>query len=505
MDYIVAIPSHNRVNKLKENTLELLDFYNIPKNKIYIFVAEDQIELYNKELDNENTFKKSNTKDEGGYNLRTGILGIKENRKSISDYFNENQFIVSLDDDIKDILILKETILKPIESLLELIKTMYNSLKQNNCNLGGLYPIDNPYFMKDTITTDLRFIIGNVKFFFNKKFLENRKFTLLEDYETTLKYYLYDNKVIRYNNIVASTNYKILKWGLTQTDKNKEVELFNNKYPNYSSIKYKKNNNTDISLKRNPKRITLSTLWIKNPLNELAILSIKSWLRQGYLVDLYTDLDHLQYVFLKNNKITIKDPNTICSYTNNDILAYSDYWRYNLLLKLGTIWIDADMVLLDQIPNRDIIISSEATFQSGAFKSLLPNVPNIGLLKFNTDLGRDFLQEVIDNIYLKVEQSVFTDNMKIFRTKLKKKKYKELYDSVLPYYACCGVSWWNTAELYYDKNYSTKYSVIPIENDYIINNSISVHLWNNFTYNKYKIDFTKIYTMSLYSRLLSFF
>ena len=46
-DWIIVIPSYNRVETLKEKTLKVLQEYKIPSNKIYVFVAnEEQKEMY---------------------------------------------------------------------------------------------------------------------------------------------------------------------------------------------------------------------------------------------------------------------------------------------------------------------------------------------------------------------------------------------------------------------------------------------------------------------------
>lgn len=39
MDYVVAIPSYKRHDTLKKKTLNVLKDYRIPKQKIYVFVA----------------------------------------------------------------------------------------------------------------------------------------------------------------------------------------------------------------------------------------------------------------------------------------------------------------------------------------------------------------------------------------------------------------------------------------------------------------------------------
>ncbi len=50
-DWIVVIPSYNRVETLKEKTLKTLQTHNIPAKKIWVFVAnEDQKKLYKEGL-----------------------------------------------------------------------------------------------------------------------------------------------------------------------------------------------------------------------------------------------------------------------------------------------------------------------------------------------------------------------------------------------------------------------------------------------------------------------
>ena len=138
---------------------------------------------------------------------------------------------------------------------------------------------------------------------------------MLEDYETTMKYYFNDGKVLRYNNYCAITNYKILKWNLTNEDKIKEVNLFYHKYNEYCSIKNKKDT-IDIQL-RDKKRVTLSSLWIGDKLNELSRMCIKSWIKQGYNVNLYVDkldIDDFEkelrpYIFLYDFRGVIENYN----------------------------------------------------------------------------------------------------------------------------------------------------------------------------------------------------
>jgi hypothetical protein len=50
--------------------------------------------------------------------------------------------------------------LKPLDSLISLIERGFKVATAERCCLWGIYPVNNGLFMQDTITTDLRFIIG---------------------------------------------------------------------------------------------------------------------------------------------------------------------------------------------------------------------------------------------------------------------------------------------------------------------------------------------------------
>jgi hypothetical protein len=200
---------------------------------------------------------------------------------------------------------------------------------------------------------------------------------------------------------------------------------------------------------------------------------------------------------LQDPRITQKDAKDIMDYVNfNDILPFSDLWRYNLLYKLGGTWLDADMVLIDQLPNKDIIISSEYTMQSGAYKSKLPYVANIGVLKFPK--AEPMLKLIIDKINTRRKDARFVDNMRVFQQVLKNNPNAKYVADPSIY---CPLSWWDAKQAYTDSKYKTKYSVNPLTNDIMLQHSIGIHMWNNFTYKKWKIDFDNIDIESLYNRL----
>jgi len=198
MNYYICIPSHKRSAIIKEKVLNLLEKHSISKQQIFIFVEESEMAEYKLVLPD--------------YNIIQGSKGIARQREKISEYFEDNHFIVSIDDDVSDILDHG----KPIINLDIFIKDSFHLLLDNQLTLAGVYPVNNEFFTKDTITTDLRFCIGQFKIFINKKQLENRDYELLEDYENTIKHYCYSGGVLRFNYITLKANYNSGKGGLKE-------------------------------------------------------------------------------------------------------------------------------------------------------------------------------------------------------------------------------------------------------------------------------------------------
>ena len=130
-----------------------------------------------------------------------------------------------------------------------------------------------------------------------------------------------------------------------------------------------------------------------------------------------------------------------------------------------------DLILLKRINlNNDTIISTEHTFQSGAFKSKELKTSSISLIKF---IKNDkFLEKVLNKCYLNINSKKRFPFYNIFKDKLKTD------DNVKKYQAepneFCPIPWWNTSEIYkFAEEYSTKYNVkIPNQKE-ILNTATS--------------------------------
>jgi hypothetical protein len=193
---------------------------------IYIFVVPEEYELY------KNAFPLCN--------VVQGKNGLCNQRNCISDYFPEGFKIVSMDDDIKDIIVLKNNQFISLDNFTNTMADGFNELEKQECSLFGFYPVLNKMFMKQTISSDFRFIIGSCFGYMNRKIV--RTLTEKDDYEFSLLNYLNDKKVLRYNYISIKSNYYTMKGGL-QSFKNRlseqeiAVKYLIDKYPEYFALK----------------------------------------------------------------------------------------------------------------------------------------------------------------------------------------------------------------------------------------------------------------------------
>ncbi len=237
ISYIIVIPSYKRYKTLTQKTLSVLETHNILPKIIYVFVAnENEKKLYIDILDRK--YHK---------NIIIGKVGLRDQRNFIQQYFPIGTNIVEMDDDIKEIYELSHVSLtnkynkkmKPISDLDTFIQNAFQSCTNAKLNLWGVYPIDNAYFMNNNVTTDLRLIVGPFWGMINRHdndlILElNEK----EDVERTIKYFVKDGGVMRFNNVSIETTYYKTPGGMQSNGVDRKAEAL--KSANYLVKKYPK-------------------------------------------------------------------------------------------------------------------------------------------------------------------------------------------------------------------------------------------------------------------------
>ena len=203
----------------------------------------------------------------------------------MANYFDEGERIFYIDDDIYGVYECvnpvmekgepyhkRDNILVPVKNLDALIQEGFHHAHENKCNNWGIFAAFNPYFMKPTTSnsedytsTYLSYIIGFMTGVINNRKAEIRTIDDKEDYERSIKYYLKDGGVLRFNNVTCRTNcYK--EPGGMQVERTKKrihdsAVYLTKKYPNLCTLNTgKKSGFTEVRLKdkRETKKIDLS-------------------------------------------------------------------------------------------------------------------------------------------------------------------------------------------------------------------------------------------------------
>tara|TARA_B100000795_G_C22802415_1_gene442623 strand:- start:3030 stop:4190 length:1161 start_codon:yes stop_codon:yes gene_type:complete len=279
-DYVVAIPSYKRPKTLNNKSLRVLKEQKINPNRIHIFVSDkEQEQIYKDEIP-KNDYNK----------IIVGKPGIKNIRNFMPKYFKEGQKIFYMDDDIKQVYQnfnqnkvpnnlnknnydKKNNKLTPIKNLHKFIENAFNLAKKKKMDNWGVYPVENPYFMKPTTkntddytSTYLSYIIGFMTGVINNRKAEIRTIDDKEDYERSIKYYLKDDGVLRFNNVTCRTNCYKEPGGMQVERTNKRIHdsavYLTKKYPQLCKLNTgKKSGFTEVRLKdkrNNIKTINLS-------------------------------------------------------------------------------------------------------------------------------------------------------------------------------------------------------------------------------------------------------
>ncbi len=143
--------------------------------------------------------------------LVIGFKGLIQQREFIQSYFPEKQQIIFLDDDIEAIdLSLSEF---KNQTLDYFFQEAFRLCLEKNSFIWGVYPVYNPYFWmnRQEVTTDLNYIVGAFYGIINRVLpslrLEICQAGEKEDVERSIKYFIQDGIVLRYNRISFKTKY----------------------------------------------------------------------------------------------------------------------------------------------------------------------------------------------------------------------------------------------------------------------------------------------------------
>jgi len=236
--YVVAIPTYQRYDILQQKTLSMLLKGKVKPKHIFIFVAnDDEAKRYDEVLINK-TYNK----------IVVGKPGITPQRRLISEYFPKNKHIVSLDDDVEGLFKLVENTLVCIEDVHAFFVRAFELCATHKRYLWGIYPVLNAFYMKHTITTDLKFILGTCYGYINRPHDETLTPSLpeKEDFELSILHFLKDGGVLRINDVSIKTKFHNRNGGLGALsqkridDNNRAALELKRRYPHLGYVWYRK-------------------------------------------------------------------------------------------------------------------------------------------------------------------------------------------------------------------------------------------------------------------------
>jgi hypothetical protein len=217
--WVIAIPSYRRATTLRDKTLAVLRAYRIPRDRIHVFVANEEEAA---------TYKA--TLDPATYgHLHIAEPGMAAVRNFITRFFPIGKPIFNVDDDIRGFLEWSPTARRherPLRSLSAAITAGFAAARRTGYRLFGFYAVPNGFFMKGgPPSTDLKYIIGSVWGILNPGpsaltvTIDDK-----EDYLRSVMMYLLDGGVLRFNNIAPQSAYYKEPGGMQETRTMKRID-----------------------------------------------------------------------------------------------------------------------------------------------------------------------------------------------------------------------------------------------------------------------------------------
>lgn len=222
VEYRIVIPTMgrwrpaNRVNSacrqetrpfILVKTLSLLSRQGIPARRVTLFVSDKG--------EKENYATVLNGSPWEGVDIVVGVRGIRAQRNFIVKHFEPNAYIVSLDDDLHDIIWKSrpgnsaDTVQSlPAGGLQALIFDAHSRMKKYGAWICGLCVSDNPMSMQiDGLSTRNGEVNGFLYFFINRhdEELLPTVADATEDAERSLRYFRKDGVVLRYRQYAGKT------------------------------------------------------------------------------------------------------------------------------------------------------------------------------------------------------------------------------------------------------------------------------------------------------------
>jgi len=237
----VVIPTYERYLTIGNNTLRYLESIKYPREKILVFVAnEEQQQLYTDWLE-EHQYGK----------IIVGELGLNNQRNFITKYLEQDEVFISFDDDVQKIKML------PGHTFYTMLYEACDKIREGIVGLAGCMPNSDGRRFKNNYTLHLSHILG--AFYICKNDRAKQLVSIpgvcegKEDYFRTLQYFLAFGNILRFQYAGVQTIYRNPEGGIEPTGRRDRDEIacqyLVTTYPNLCKRIRKKSGFPDILLK----------------------------------------------------------------------------------------------------------------------------------------------------------------------------------------------------------------------------------------------------------------
>jgi hypothetical protein len=255
-DYVVCIPSYKRSTLCNEKTLATLHGNGIDPKRIYIYIVAEEQDVYVAALDKTRYNK-----------LVVGKRGLAQQRQFIEQQWPTGKPIVFFDDDVQSIDLSMSPMFKT-HTLDYFLRHAFAECVSRSSYIWGVYPVFNPFFRKGraeiSAPHELNYIVGAFYGIINRPTLKGIQLSLTrengqkEDVERTIRYYINDGCVVRFNKVGFTTKYYGKEGGLGTFDARlapmkAAARALATAYPAYGRITTRKNGMTEFTLIKRPK------------------------------------------------------------------------------------------------------------------------------------------------------------------------------------------------------------------------------------------------------------
>lgn len=196
-DYQVAIPSHQRAELLRDRTLALLTGRGVSRDRVTVFLddGEPQQRAY----------------QQLGVQVHVApVSGINAMRRYIADHYPRGTPVLQVDDDAEDLRrVVGPKSTEPVQDVDQFTREAFDITKGQDLAVWGVSAVLNPFFMRDTITSDLKFVIGSFWGYFARPGhpVHRTRVDVKEDYETSLRAWWYDGGIVRFNGVAIKADH----------------------------------------------------------------------------------------------------------------------------------------------------------------------------------------------------------------------------------------------------------------------------------------------------------